>query len=173
MIFISESGLVDARRAAEWGDWYIGHLEAMLRVPGITSAQRLLATDDGPPPSLALYTVASPAAFESEVYLRTRGMGPWQALIEPRHHHRNLFDGLDAAPEVPPGGILLVADRAVPEPDGQGLIWLRAVGLDRSTRCRGVAVLPDTAAARRCALSVGGEVALYRPVTPRLIGRPE
>jgi hypothetical protein len=173
MIFTSASRLVDTRRAAEWDDWYIGHLKAMVSVPGITSAQRLLATEDGPPPSLALYTVVSPAVFTSPIYLRTRGMGPWQALIDPRHHHRNLFDGLDAAPEVPPGGILLVADRAVPEPAGQGLIWLHAVGLDRSTRCRGIAVFLDTASAHRCAASVGGEVALYRPVTPRLIGRLE
>jgi len=68
--------------------------------------------EEGPPPSLALYTVSSPAVFDSEIYLRTRGMGPWRELIDQRHYRRNLFDGLDAAPEVPVDGILLVAAAA-------------------------------------------------------------
>lgn len=169
MIFTSQSGLLDPSRAGEWDSWYEGHLAAMAAVPGIGSAQRLIATGEGPPPSLALYTVASPAVFDSETYLRTRGMGPWRELIDPRHYRRNLFDGLETAPEVPAYGILLVADRD--SPYGEGLIWLRAVGLDRSTPFRGIAVLPDYAAARRLAAVLGGAVVLYRPVTARLIGR--
>ncbi len=52
MIFTNESGLLDPTRAAEWGEWYRGHLAAMVAVPGITSAQRFRALDDGPRPSL-------------------------------------------------------------------------------------------------------------------------
>jgi len=171
MIFTSESGLIEPSRAVEWDDWYRGHLEAMVAVPGITSAQRLTAVGDGAPPSLAIYTVASPAVFDSEIYLSTRGMGPWQPLIDRRHYRRNLFDGLDIAPEIAPDDNLLVADRTSPEPAGQGLIWLRAAGLDRSTLFRGVAVLPGAAAARRLAVLLSGPVAFYRPVTARLGGR--
>src|SRR5947207_8024614 len=116
MIFISESGLTDENRMADWDLWYRGHLAAMVAVPGVTSAQRFRALDDGPPPSLAMYTVASPAVFESDIYLRTRGMGPFLPLVDRRLHRRNLFEGLDAAPEVPIGGILLVADRAAADP---------------------------------------------------------
>ena len=169
MIFTSESGLLDPSRAADWALWYLDHLEVMAAVPGIGSAQRLVAMEEGPPPSLALYTVSSTAVFDSEIYLRTRGMGPWRELIDQRHYRRNLFDGLDAAPEVPVDGILLVADRDVPQE--KGLTWLRWVGLDRSTLFRGIAVLPDAAAARRLATAVGGPLALYRPVTARLVGR--
>src|SRR5271170_6571361 len=111
MIFISESGLTDPSCLAEWDAWYRGHLAAMVAVPGITSAQRFRALDEGPPPSLAMYTVASPAVLESDIYLRTRGMGPFVAVVDRRLHRRNLFDGLDAAPAVPMGSILLVADR--------------------------------------------------------------
>src|SRR5438132_11324458 len=112
MIFTSEGGLTDPIRIAEWDLWYRGHLAAMAAVPGITSAQRFRALDEGVPPSLAMYTVASPAVFDSAIYLQTRGMGPFVPIVDRRLHRRNLFAGLDAAPEVPEGGILLVADRA-------------------------------------------------------------
>src|SRR5712691_6117555 len=118
MIFTSQSGLLDPSRAAEWDRWYEGHLATMAAVPGILSAQRLTALEEGPPPSLAIYTVASPSVFDSEVYLRTRGMGPWQGLIDRRHYHRNLFDGIETAPEIGAGAILLVADRNLPEGEG-------------------------------------------------------
>lgn len=169
MIFTSESGITDPGRAAEWDLWYRGHLAAMAAVPGIGSAQRFLAIEAGPPPSLAMYTVAGPAIFDSEIYLRTRGMGPWLPLIDRRHYHRNLFDGLDRAPEVPAGGILVVADREAPIPT-EGVAWLRAVGLDRSIAFRGLAVLPDEAAARQRAAALGGPIGLYRPITQRFEG---
>src|SRR5437016_2291115 len=112
MIFTSESGLTDATRIADWDRWYPDHLRAMAAVPGISSAQRFRCLDSGPPPSLAMYSVASPAVFESAVYFKTRGMGEFVPIVDRRLHHRNLFDGLDAAPDVPLGGILIVADRA-------------------------------------------------------------
>jgi hypothetical protein len=169
MIFTSQSGLLDASRGAEWDAWYVGHLAVMAAVPGIGSAQRLIAIADGTPPSLAIYTVASAAVFETADYLRIRGMGPWRDLIDPRHYRRNLFDGLDEAPEIPPDGILVVADRDSPQ--GAGLTWLRAVGFDRSTPFRGIAVAADQRTARHMADAIDGPVALYRPVAARLIGR--
>jgi hypothetical protein len=169
MIFTSESGLADTTRAAEWSVWYRGHLAAMAAVPGIGSAQRFLAVEAGPPPSLAIYTVVSAAVFNTEIYLRTRGMGPWLPLIDRRHYHRNLFDGLERAPQVSPGGILFVAVRDAPTA-AEGMVWLRSVGLDRSTAYRGLAVLPDAAAARRLAAGLGGPVGLYRPITERFEG---
>src|SRR5260370_23466011 len=138
MIFTSESGLTDASRIAEWDAWYRGHLAAMVAVPGIASAQRFRALDDMRPPSLAMYTVASPAVFDSEVYLRTRGMGPLVGVVDRNLHRRNLFEGLDAAPEVAMGGILLVADRTAPGPAVPGIAWLRAAAIDRPTPYRGI-----------------------------------
>jgi hypothetical protein len=151
MIFTSESGLTDPSRLGEWDEWYLSHLAAMAAVPGITSAQRFQALDDGPPPSLAMYTVASPAVFESEVYRRTRGMGPFVP---------------DVAPELPLSGILLIADRSAPGPDCAGLVWLRAAGLDHSTSYRGVAACADLAAAREVGERIGG-AAFYKPITKR------
>ena len=165
MIFTSESGLTDPSRIAEWDCWYRGHLAAMAAVPGVGSAQRFRALEEGPPPSLAMYTVASPDVFDSKVYLRTRGMGPFLSVVDEGMHRRNLFEGLDAAPDVPAGGILLVADRTEPGPARDGLVWLRAVALDRSVPYRGIAVFPDLTAARAAGARLGGAVALYTPMT--------
>jgi hypothetical protein len=166
MIFTSESGLTDPSRLAEWDEWYLGHLAAMAAVPGISSAQRFRALGEGVPPSLAMYTVASPAVFESEAYRRTRGMGPFLPVVDERLHRRNLFDSLDIAPEIAPDDILLVADRAEAQPAAAGLIWLGAVGLDKSMAYRGVAVLHDVRTASEMAAQIGG-AALYVPVSKR------
>ena len=166
MIFTSESGLTDPNRLGEWDEWYLGHLAAMAAVPGISSAQRFRALSDGVPPSLAMYTVASPEVFESEPYRHTRGMGPFVPVVDERLHRRSLFDGLDVAPEVAADDILLVADRAEAQPGQAELIWLRAVGLDRSTAYRGIAVLRDLGSARELAGRLGG-AALYSPITRR------
>jgi len=168
MIFFSESGLIEPSRRPEWDEWYKGHLAAMASVPGVLSAQRFAALDPGVPPSLAMYTVTSPAVFESEIYLSVRGMGPWVGLVDETQHRRNLFDGLDAAPGVEPGQVLAVADR--PAPGRKGLTWLRSAGIDHSTPYRGIAVLPDVASARR---AFHGTVALYKPVTAVYGGTPE
>jgi RimJ/RimL family protein N-acetyltransferase len=169
MIFFSESGLIEPSRRPEWDEWYKGHLAAMAAVPGVLSAQRFAALDRGVPPSLAMYTVTSQAVFEGETYRRTRGMGPWVGLVDGTLHRRNLFDGLDDAPEIPEGGVLAVADRAAPEAL-EGFAWLDSAGLDRTTPCRGIAVFPDTASARR---ATAGKAALYRPVTARYAGTRE
>jgi hypothetical protein len=166
MIFTSESGLTDPSRLPEWDEWYLGHLAAMAAVPGISSAQRFRALGEGVPPSLAMYTVASPAVFDSEAYRRTRGMGPFVPVVDESLHRRNLFDGLDIAPEIAADSILLVADRGEAKAGPPGLTWLRAVGLDRSTAYRGIAVLSDLPSAREMAGHIGG-AALYAPRTNR------
>jgi len=99
MIFTSESGLTDPASLGEWDEWYLGHLAAMAAVPGISSAQRFRALSGGVPPSLAMYTVASASVFDSEIYLRTRGMGRFVSVVDERLHRRNLFAGLDVAPD--------------------------------------------------------------------------
>jgi hypothetical protein len=170
MIFTSESGLTDASRIAEWDRWYLGHLAAMVTVPGITSAQRFRCLDTDPPPSLAMYTVASPAVFDSAVYQRTRGMGSFVPVVDPLLHRRNLFAGLDAAPDVPEGGILLIVDRTVADPAAHGITWLRCVGIDRSTEYRGIAIFPDREAAHDAAARLGN-AACYAPMTGRIVGR--
>jgi hypothetical protein len=170
MIFTSESGLLDASRLAAWDEWYLGHLAAMAAVPGVSSAQRFRALNPGPPPSLAMYTVASAAVFDSAVYLRTRGMGEFIPFVDKSLHRRNLFDGLDVAPKLGEGAILLVADRSAPGPAQDGIIWLKAVAIDRSVPYRGIAVFDAIAAAREAAARIEGGATLYTPITRQFEG---
>ncbi|MCY4087277.1 MAG: hypothetical protein OXG37_10495 [Actinomycetia bacterium] len=166
MIFISQSGLIDRSRDAEWDRWYIEHLRAMATVPGIFSAQRFRIDTPGSPPSLAMYSVAAPEVFDDPTYLSVRGFREWQPQIDRQHYRRNLFAGLEQAPQVEEGDVLLVADREQPEDAIGGTVftWLRSVGLDRSTPCRGLAVLANSQA------PADPGVAVYRPVSPRFGG---
>jgi hypothetical protein len=166
MIFMSQSGLTVPGRQAEWDQWYLAHLQVMLTVNGIESAQRFALIQGDNAPSLALYTMVSPDVLQDAYYLRIRGMGAWLPLIDRRHYRRNLFAGLAAAPEVPEAHVLLVADRQQPEPmrDGIAWTWLEAVALDRVPPYRGLAVV-SSAGARG---AQGAAVASYRPVTGRL-----
>jgi hypothetical protein len=164
MIFISQSGLTDRAREAAWDEWYIGHLRIMATVPGISSAQRFKTGTPGFPPSLALYSVASPAVFDDPYYLSVRGMGEWLPLVDRQYYQRNLFEGLEHAPQVAADQHLLLADREHPAAIVAGVefTWLKCAGLDRSTPYRGLAVVD---AARL--LPLDAAIAVYRPVTPR------
>ena len=161
MIFMSQSGLTDSSRSDEWARWYAEHLRIMRTVDGIDSAERFLCDAAGWPPSLAMYTIRSPAVFDDPYYQKIRGMGSWLPLIDRRYYRRNLFDGAEQAPPVPPGSVLLVTDRdtAASEIPGIAWTWLKSAGLDRSTPYRGIAVATQEAAR---ALACGGECAGYR-----------
>jgi hypothetical protein len=164
MIFMSQSGITDDARERDWDRWYLEHLDIMVSVPGIASAQRFKTSTPGHPPSLAMYSVASPDVFDDPYYLSVRGMGEWLALIDRRHYRRNLFEGLDRAPEVPEDRVLLVADRDAPEHGLAGIdwTWLKCVAIDRSTPYRGIAIVePEEANAPGTSQSV----AVYQPAT--------
>jgi len=139
---MSQSGIIDRAKDAAWDEWYREHLRVMRRVNGITSATRYKTSTPDWPPSLAMYSVASPAVFEDPYYLSVRGMGDWLPLIDRRYYRRNLFEGLETAPAVRPGQVLLVTDQPAPVDTLQTIpfCWLRSIGLDRSTPWRGIAV---------------------------------
>ena len=168
---MSESGITDPARESDWDAWYVEHLAIMASVPGIGSAQRFKTSTIGYPPSLAMYSVASPDVFEDPYYLSVRGMGEWLPLIDRRYYRRNLFDGAERAPEVPEGRALLVADREAPDAPLPGVawIWLQCVGIDYSTPFRGIAVVEEDRAA---ALDIAHAVAIYRPTAPATQPRP-
>jgi hypothetical protein len=164
VIFMSQTGITDPAREAELDGWYVEHLSIMLTVKGVTSTQRFKTTSPGHSPSLALYSVAGPGVFQDPYYLSVRGMGHWTPLLDPKHYRRNLFDGLEGAPEVTEHERLLVADRSRPEPALLDLpwAWLECVGIDRSTPFRGIAVVACDAAQTRVSAS---DIAVYAPVT--------
>jgi hypothetical protein len=171
MIFMSQSGITDASRAAAWDAWYVEHLKIMLTVPGVSSAQRFMTDIVGYSPSLAMYTMTGPEVFHDPYYLSVRGMGEWLSLIDQRYYRRNLFAGLDRAPAVAADQRLTVADRDRQDPALADLhmTWLNSVTADRSTPMRGIAVV-DAAVASELR---GREVAVYRPVTDPRVSVPK
>jgi hypothetical protein len=166
MIFMSQSGISDPAREREWDAWYVEHLRIMVTVSGIGSAQRFKTDRAGYPPSLAMYSIASADVFADPYYQRVRGMGAWLPLIDTTHYRRNLFGGLETAPDVPDDRALVVVDREQPaELPGVTVTWLEAVGLDRSTPYRGIAVVTGAAAEALARHDVG----VYRPVAARTV----
>jgi hypothetical protein len=165
MIFISQSGITDSTRAADWDAWYLEHLRIMATVPGISSAQRFKTATPGSAPSLAIYSVTSADVFTDPYYLSVRGMGEWLTLIDRRYYKRNLFAGLDHAPQVADDALMLVADRERAEGSIAGIVftWLACVGADRSTPYRGLAVINAAALP-----ALDTTVAVYRPASPRV-----
>lgn len=160
---MSQSGLVDPARESDWDAWYLEHLRVMASVAGVESAQRFKTATPGYPPSLAMYSMRSEEVFADPYYQSIRGLGEFLPLIDRRHYHRNLFAGLDLAPAVAPGQVLLVWDAAEPaEAQGSDFAWLEAVAVDKSTPYRGIAVI---AASDAGALGDRTDIACYRPVT--------
>lgn len=166
MIFVSQSGLTDNSRAADWDVWYLEHLRLMASVPGISSAQRFKTETPGASPSLAIYSVVSADVFKDPYYLSVRGLGEFLPLIDRRYYKRNLFSGLDHAPPVANTECMLVADRERAEGAIAGIAftWLECVGIDRSTPYRGIAVVD---AGKLPVLDA--TVAIYRPASPRMM----
>jgi hypothetical protein len=165
MIFISQSGLTDNSRAADWDTWYLEHLRIMATVPGVSSAQRFKTDAPGSSPSLAIYSVTSADVFKDPYYLSVRGMGEWLALIDRRYYKRNLFSGLDHAPRVADSAVMLVADRTQVEGSIAGIAftWLKCEGIDHSTPYRGLAVIDAQALP-----VLDDSVAVYRASSPRM-----
>lgn len=163
MIFMSQSGLTDPAREADWDVWYVEHLRVMASVQGVESAQRFKTRTPGYSPSLAMYTMVSADVFQDPYYQSIRGLGEFLPLIDRRYYKRNLFAGLDAAPEVGSGEVLLVWDAPAPRTEaGLDFTWLEAVAIDKSTPFRGIAVV----SAQRAEQLSRDDIARYVPATP-------
>jgi hypothetical protein len=170
MLYMVEMEFRNPAREADWHVWYLGHVARLIRnVPGFRASQRFRAITPTPSPWLAMHDVASGAVFESAEYRANGGpasTGEWQA--EHTNWYRNLFAGIDHTPEVPPGAHLLVIEgRAeVPAPHEASVIRLESVGLDRTSKGRGIAVVPPGGLTAGLFDLAG--VRIFRPISPRI-----
>src|SRR5579872_3922832 len=109
MIYMVEMAFRHPERLAEWHEWYLAHIDVLLTVPGFRASQRFEAVVDNPSPFLALHEVSGPELFESAAY-RGRGgpasTGEWRNLQS--NWHRNLLDGIETTPDVPPDAFVLL-----------------------------------------------------------------
>jgi hypothetical protein len=168
MIYMVEMALLDAARRAEWDVWYLAHQHKLLSIPGFRASQRFEAIHPAASPFVALHEVDSPDIFTGPSYRAQAGptnTGEWQAKMG--NWHRNLFAGLDHTPDVGSDMRLVVVEEEATAklPTGLAVVWMDAVGLDRSVPRRGLALAPPATAD-----SLAGTAGLrvLRPIGPRL-----
>jgi hypothetical protein len=171
MLYIVEMDFTQPARKDEWDAWYMEHVDILLSVPGIHTAQRFLCVTPWSAPYLAIYTVDSPQVFESAPY-RERGgrdsTGEWKSTMV--NWDRNVFAGIERFPAVTAGQLLLLteADPAAVASAHVDFCWLQAVGLDRTVPRRGLAVVED-----RCVQELTGDgrglMRAYRPLMQQRI----
>ncbi len=169
MIYTVECAFSDPAREADWNAYYSGpKLAAVLSVPGFSTSQRFRALTPCDAPYYAMHSLRDADVLGSQYKSVGGGSfgGGWDDMIF--NWHRNLFAGLDMAPEVPMDACLLVQDdtadeSAVAEAD---FAWLDIAGLDRSVVRRGLAIV-DRVAGEKIAASHGAAVRLFEPMTER------
>jgi len=168
VIYMVEMALLDTARRAEWEAWYVAHQHTLLSIPGIHASQRFETIHKADSPFVALHEVDSPEIFTSPGYRAKAGptnTGEWQAKMN--NWHRNVFDGVEHAPDVSLDSRLLAVEAhgGAALPGGVKVAWMTAVGLDRSVPRRGLAVV-EAAAAHRFVGTPG--VRVMKPLGPRL-----
>jgi hypothetical protein len=168
MIYMVEMALLETGRRAEWDAWYVAHQHRLLSIPGIHASQRFECLHPAPSPFVALHEVDGPEVFTSDAYRASAGpsnTGEWQAKMA--NWHRNVFRGVDHTPDVAEGERLVIVehdcDRSLPR--DAVVHWMEAVGLDRSVRRRGLAVM---AAGQADLLVDTPGVRVLKPLGPRL-----
>ena len=174
MIYTVECAFTDPAREAEWNRHYSGEkLDNLLRLPGWLTSQRFRAVIPVAAPYFAMHTLRD-ADVLGRRYSSIGGgvFGGWEECIA--NWRRNLFAGIDMAPEVVPGSCLLVLEdrSAAARLDGIEFAWMEACGLDRSVPRLGIAVAPraigDTLAAAR-----SGTLRVYEPIMARKVSSIE
>lgn len=188
MIYMIEIDYADPRSEAEWNAWYDGYLRDLVTVPGILTAQRFIGENASSRGHLAVYTFAGLSVYAEPRYKEVGGGGfasaKWKAHIRRR---RNLYDGVDFVPEVNAGSRLLMTENEPEAPDLPDVFFvpvevmdMRAaqadpdsavfgqVPFDNDPPRRFVAIAP---ADRAADFGQRGTIAVYRPSSPRLIGR--
>ena len=170
MIYTVECAFTDPSREAEWNRHYSGEkLDNLLRLPGWRTSQRFRALTPTASPYFAMHTLRDERVLGRQ-YASVGGgvFGGWEGYIT--NWHRNLFAGIDEAPEVAPDSCLLVLqDRAAagrfPDLD---FAWMEACGLDRSVLRLGIAVA-DRAIGGTLAAERPGAVRVYEPIMARKV----
>ena len=170
MIYTVECAFTDPAREDEWNRHYSGEkLDNLLRLPGWLTSQRLRAVTPIAAPYFAMHTLRDEGVLGRQYKSVGGGVfGGWEGYIT--NWHRNLFVGIDAAPEVAPGSCLLVLEDRVAAAEFPGIdfAWMEACGLDRSVPRLGIA-LADRAVGDSLAAAHSGTLRVYEPIMARKV----
>ncbi len=170
MIYTVECAFTGPAREDEWNVHYSGEkLDNLLRLPGWRTSQRFRAITPMDAPYFAMHTLRD-ADVLGRQYASVGGgvFGGWEGYIA--NWHRNLFAGIDVAPEVGPDACLVVSE----DPAAAGrfpalaFAWMEACGLDRSVALLGIAVI-GRAEGEALARTHGNTLRVYEPIMPRKV----
>lgn len=175
-LYMVEMDMPHRERLGDWHEWYKHHLERLISIPGILTAQRFGADAETASPYLAVYTVADAGVLTSPAYRAKAGptsAGEWQNVMT--NWYRNVVEGLDELPEIPTDGWLALFDRktASAPPLPREYTELRPVALDCSFIRRGL--LTGSAGERPPAAQEHPDLTVrtFRPLSAKLIGRQQ
>lgn len=170
MIYTVECAFTDPAREDEWNRHYSGEkLDNLLRLPGWRTSQRLRAITPMAAPYFAMHTLR-----DADVLGRQYGsigggvFGGWEGFIA--NWNRNLFAGIDVAPDVAADCCLVVAEDAAAAarfPD-LAFAWMESCGLDRSVPMLGLAVV-GRAEGEVLAEKHVGTLRVYEPIMARKV----
>jgi hypothetical protein len=168
MIYTVECAFTDPPREEEWNIHYSGEkLDNLLRLPGWLTSQRFRALTPIDAPYFAMHTLRDAGVLGGQYSSVGGGVfGGWENEIA--NWHRNLFAGIDVAPEVKPDECLVVtadptATFRFPTLTFQ---WMDACGLDRSVAMLGLAVVPRVTG-ESLAADHADALRVYEPIMER------
>lgn len=145
MIYTVECSFTDSSAEGEWNAFYSDEkLPALIAVKGFLTSQRFKLCSGAPsaPAYLAIHTIADGGVLESADYRHNGGgnFAKWQPMIT--NWNRNIYEGIDLFANVTSEQRLLISNESEEALKALGfeVLYLRAIGLDRSPIERWVAI---------------------------------
>lgn len=171
MLYMVEMNMPHHERLTEWHEWYRHHLQRLIAIPGILTAQRFQAEAPTPSPFLAVYSIVDADVLTSPGYRSKAGptsTGDWQPMMT--NWYRNIADGLGELPEVSHDGWLALMDRTAEAAPAlpADYVRLRPVGLDCSFLERGLTTGSADDMPPQSREEAGWRVRVFRPIGGRL-----
>lgn len=171
MIYTVECAFTDPARETAWNAFYdVEKLAALLSIPGFRASQRFRAIIDTPAPYLAIHSIRDAAVLDQTDYRAVGGgtFSGWDDLVT--NWDRNLFTGMEAAPEVSAQECLVMLDdpAAAHTAPGADFAWLDIAGLDRTTKRRGLAIV-DRGTGEGLARDRAAILRVFAPITDRRV----
>jgi hypothetical protein len=168
MIYTVECAFTDPAREDEWNEHYSGEkLDNLLRLPGWLTSQRFRALTPVDAPYFAMHTLRDAGVLGGQYSSVGGGVfGGWEDAIA--NWRRNLFAGIDTAPEVMPDECLVLATDPTANFRFPSLTfqWMDACGLDRSVAMLGLAIV-GRATGESLAVHHAASLRVYEPIMPR------
>ncbi len=170
--YIVRCNFSEPAREQAWNDWYNGpKLVQMLAKPMFRTVQRFRRVAGAGRDYVALWTIDSPKAFETEEYTSDWGFFEWRPYII--DWSRDLFEGAPADDRLPidrDGALTIVsfdglsaeaaeAGRRDVDASTPGFSWFPSAGLDRHTPLIGLRTGEADAPAG------AGQRVVYRPIS--------